>query len=91
MYEQDPILADLVIALSLFVSGAQRSQEFVRDEIGGALEMYPDGDGFPNRAVYEELEVATACYRPGGGQFMYDEEQMEAICERALSVLNPGM
>jgi hypothetical protein len=81
----------LAALLSRFVSGDDRSQELAR-RIGDVLaEAYPDPEAFPGgREAYEDLEVAAACYRPGGGQFMYDEAQMAAICADAFDRLKRG-
>lgn len=87
----DARLNKLTELLRRFLDGGDRSQEFVRGEIGGFLDnAFPSGEGFPNADLYEELEVAVACYRPGGGQFMYDEEQMVAILALCLRRLGPS-
>jgi hypothetical protein len=54
-------------------------------------DRFPGGEGFPGGpALYEDLETAAACFRPGGGEFMYDEGQMAHICRAALAILTPG-
>jgi len=90
MSDEETRFGELKRLLRRFVSGEDRSQRFVREEIGDLPEQrFPGGAGFPDAALFEDLEVAVGCYRPEGGQFMYDEEQMTAICAAILSALEP--
>lgn len=85
MTPQETALAGLAELLYTFSSGRDQSSGLVR-EIDDALTCdFPSGDGFPDSEAFAELEVATACFRPGGGQFMYDEEQMAVVCRYVLA------
>jgi hypothetical protein len=78
---------ELTELLRRFVSGEDRSQPFVRS-IGDVLtEQFTPNVDLPLN-LYEDLEVATACYRPGGGEFMYDEEQLATLFTTALTRLD---
>ena len=76
---------NLTVLMERFLSGEEQSQGFVRGDIGGFLESaFPHGEGFPDADLYEDLDVAIACYRPGGGQFMYDERQVADVFRAVL-------
>ncbi len=78
--------AELVRRLRRFLADEDRSQAFVR-EIGDLLdERVTPGESMP-ADLYEELEVAAACYRPGGGDYMYDEDQLAAVFAGVLGRL----
>ena len=81
-------MRDLTLLLQQFASGKDQSRELVREIDTLLSEKFPGGEGFPDMDAFEELEVAVGCYRPGGGQFMYDEAQMAAICASVLALLN---
>jgi hypothetical protein len=74
--------------LRRFVEGEDQSREFVQEIDTLLTEAFPGGTGFPDADAFEDLEVAVACYRPGGGQFMYDEEQMAAVCASVIARIN---
>ena len=78
-------LTALVRLLERFAAGKDQSREFVREIDALLSDAFPGGAGFPDAAAFEELEVAVACYRPGGGQFMYDESQMASVCAAVLA------
>ncbi|MBC8102451.1 MAG: hypothetical protein H7Z41_07665 [Cytophagales bacterium] len=80
-------MRDLTLLLHQFASGEDQSRELVQRIDTLLSERFPGGEGFPNVEAYEDLEVAIACYRPGGGQFMYDEAQMVLICASALAAI----
>jgi hypothetical protein len=71
--------------LRRFVAGEDQSREIVQAINTVLTEAFPGGEGFLDAETFEELEVATACFRPGGGQFMYDESQMAAVCAAVLA------
>ena len=81
-------LTELTNRLSDFAENRDRSPDVVR-EINAQLERdFAGGEAFPDAEAYTELEVAAACYKPGGGQFMYDEEQMALVCRYVLARLD---
>jgi hypothetical protein len=84
MLEPEHPLKDLKAMLRRFASGEDQSREFVQRIDTLLLEAFPGGAGFPDAETFTDLEVALACYRPGGGQFMYDESQMESVCAAVL-------
>ncbi len=80
-------LEALAELLRRFVAGEDQSREFVKEIDALLTEAFPEGAGFPDAEAFEELEVGVACYRPGGGQFMYDEAQMASVCASVLARL----
>jgi hypothetical protein len=78
-------LEALAALLQRFAAGEDQSRELVHAIDTLLTEAFAGGAGFPDADVFEDLEVAVACYRPGGGQFMYDEEQMAAVCANVLT------
>ena len=42
---------------------------------------------FPGRNEIQDFVTDFACYRPGGGEFLYDENAMVKKCEELLTVL----
>lgn len=80
---------DLEAMLHQFASGEDQSRELVQKIDTLLSEAFPNGEDFPSAGAYEDLELAIACFRPGGGQFMYDEAQMATLCASVLSRLNP--
>ena len=81
-------LTELTNRLQTFAENRDRSADLVR-EIDTLLSRdFPNGEGFPDAEAFTELEFAAACYKPGGGQFMYDEEQMAVVCRFVLARLD---
>ena len=81
-------LTELTNRLTDFAENRDRSADLVR-EINAQLERdFANGEAFPDTEAYTELEVAAACYKPAGGQFMYDEEQMALVCRYVLARLD---
>lgn len=70
--------------------GARPTRDDARELQTFLEERFPGGEGFPDATLYEDLETAAACFRPGGGEFMYDEAQMANICRDVLARLRPG-
>ena len=89
MQDKTENLATLSGLLVNFASGKDQSRECVQQIDALLTDSFPNGDGFPDADAYEDLELAVACFRPGGGQFMYDEAQMASICASVLARLNP--
>jgi hypothetical protein len=42
---------------------------------------------FPDDDRFERLETILASYRPGGGEFLFNEQALEEECLRLLSCL----
>jgi hypothetical protein len=79
-------MEEFAAKLRCFISGEDRSPGFVRS-INDLLYAVTPQDIPLTTDLYEDLEIATACFRPGGGQFMYDEEQVAAIFAAVLERL----
>ena len=80
-------LDELSELLQAFASGRDRSTDLVRQMDEQLSRDFPNGEGFPDAEAFAELETATACFKPGGGQFMYDEAQMALVCRYVLARL----
>lgn len=70
--------------LRRFIDGDDRSVEWA-GEAGVAFESV-----FGEQEPYNSFVLALASYRPGGGEYLYDEEQMLEKCERTLEILWSG-
>ena len=62
-------LEDICKLLEIFIRGDNRSLEFA-GQIGVVL------DDFSADELLNDYRVSLAMYCPGGGEFLYDEEQM---------------
>jgi hypothetical protein len=69
--------------LQSFVCGRDRTPAFV-DQIAGLLIHAPE---FHDTELYDELIDAVTCYRPGGGEGLYDEEAVASAFRDALHEL----
>lgn len=69
------LLADL---METFVSGRDRSMAHV-DRIEGLLIEH-----FQDSELFEELSPAVASYRPGGGEYLIDEDSLASEFRYAL-------
>lgn len=67
--------------LRRFVSGADRSAE-----LAGELEVAID-TLFPDGEDWQDLVHALASYRPAGGTYLYDAQQIVPKCEWAIEAL----
>lgn len=70
--------------LRSFVRGDDRSLAFA-----GALENALDR-AFPDDDECQDLVLALASYRPGGGEYLYDEEEISKQCRRIIPRICPG-
>lgn len=77
----DPKVEKVCTLLKQFVEGTDRSLEFA-----GRLEVAID-EAFPDDDDLKDLVLALACYQPGGGPFLYNEEQILRMCQSALASL----
>ena len=73
------LLQQLRQMLKAFVGGTDPSIRAANEIEGFLLENFPDDDGF------EDLLIALACYRPGGGDNLYDENSIRQVCNDALN------
>ncbi len=74
-------LQELIRTAGAFVNGGDRSMQAGRVIEGLIAELFPDDDRF------EDAVVALASYRPGGGDFLYDETRMAKVLEAMLRIL----
>ena len=70
--------------LRQFVRGDDRSLAFA-----SALEVALD-KAFPDDDECQDMVLALASYRPGGGEYLYDEEDISKRCRRILARLCPA-
>jgi len=54
------------------------------------LEVLLD-DAFPDDPLVQECVEILACYRPGGGEFLFDEKQIEPHLQRLRAHLGVGV
>ena len=74
--------AHIVELLRRFTSGQDRSLK-----LAGRLEVAID-EAFPEDEEWQDLMVDLAMYRPEGGPYLFNEEQMLAKCKRGLERLS---
>lgn len=74
-------MLDVRELLRRFVDGEDRSVTAARQLEGALAERFPDDERF------EDLLDALASYRPGGGEFLYDEKRIVPLCRAALESL----
>lgn len=74
-------LSRLEKMLVSFVNGVDRSLPFANKIEGVLIQDFPEDDEF------EELLVALASYRPGGGDYLYDETGLSKVCSEALRIV----
>lgn len=79
MSDNPPSLAQIKEMLEKFVSGRDRSMALAR-----RLEVALDR-AFPEDERFEDLVLALASYRPGGGELLYSEETIHPLCKAALA------
>jgi hypothetical protein len=71
-------LETLVDMMEMFVSGGDRSLAFAQQ-----MEALTVGPLRSDRRL-EDFQAALAAYRPGGGDFLLDEEALSFACREAL-------
>ena len=74
-------LQRITLLLERFISGERRSREDSRE-----IEVSLD-DAFPDDDEIQDFVTDFASYRPGGGDFLYDEAAMEKKCRELLAAL----
>lgn len=79
-----------------FVSNREQLREGLRDFVenrdrslaaAGRLEVALDAL-FPEDEAMQDVVLALASYRPGGGEFLYDEHAISKLCLWVLSQLD---
>ena len=55
----------------------------------GRLEVALDAS-FPENEAMQDVVLALASYRPGGGDFLYDENAIAKMCQWVLTQLEPA-
>ena len=68
-------------AIERIVKGKDRS-------LAAAAALESEIAKVPDDGRFEELEHILASYRPGGGEFLFDEEKLEQECVRVLKLLD---
>jgi len=66
----DQATSELRVMINRFLSGEDRSLRFANQ-----IERYLD-EHFRGTPIYEELIEPLATYRPGGGEFLIDENDL---------------
>jgi hypothetical protein len=69
----------LLELMEAFVRGNDRSLD-----LAGKIEVGLE-DLFNDQAPFSDLSLALASYRPGGGPYLYDEEQISSMMKRVVS------
>lgn len=59
----------------------------VSQELAGRIEVALD-ELFADDARFEDLVLALASYQPGGGEFLYDTDDVAKMCHRAAALIN---
>jgi len=65
--------------LQTFVEGRAQSILAANEIERVLLESFPDDDGF------EDLLIALASYRPGGGEYLYEQNSIRSVVSNALA------
>jgi hypothetical protein len=76
---------EILDLLREIISGEDRSTDIARHLNGVILAAHPDADDDPR---FEQLMFVLACYRPGGGEYLYNAEQLADECRRVLARLS---
>ena len=74
----------LLDMLEVFVAGGNRSREYVGDIENLLTEELRDS------AVFEDLTVPVASYRPEGGDFLYDQDALSRVFRNVLKEAGRG-
>jgi hypothetical protein len=75
------IKSTLLELMQRFVNGGDRSLA-----LAGEIEVGLD-EVFGEREPFADLSLALASYRPGGGEYLYDEEQIITQMRYAMQQL----
>jgi hypothetical protein len=67
-----------------FVSGRDRSMALAAEIEVSLAEVFGEQEPFP------DLSLALASYRPGGGEYLYNEEQIVIRMKRAIDQITAG-
>lgn len=72
--------APLIPLMRDFISGSSHSMSLAR-EIEGIIATQLDEEGW----VYQELEYALSVFSPGGGEHLYDEDDLSRLFRYVLN------
>jgi hypothetical protein len=75
------VLEQLHLLLDKFIKGENQSLNFAEEIEGTIAENYPDDERF------NELLDVLASYRPGGGEFLFDESRVVQECKNVVKLL----
>jgi hypothetical protein len=68
----------LLELMERFASGKDRSTDLASEIEVGLEEIFGD------REPFADLSLALASYQPGGGEFLYGEQEMVALMKRVI-------
>jgi hypothetical protein len=72
---------EIVRILEEIAQGASLEQAIARDLEEAILAAYPDAD---DDDLFENVLHMLASYEPGGGDYLYNEDQIREECKRVL-------
>jgi hypothetical protein len=75
---------EILNLLRKVANGEDRSREIARNLETAILARYPDAD---DDSRLEQLMYVLASYEPGGGEYLYNSEQLADECCRVLALL----
>jgi hypothetical protein len=71
----------ILYLLKRFVANEERSLNLAGELEGELARVFPEDERF------EDLIDALAAYRPGGGEYLYDDERIATKCNWVISQL----
>jgi hypothetical protein len=71
----------LMLAIEKFIDGRDSSLQAANEIEGLLAELFAEDDRF------EDTVLALASYRPGGGDYLYDEQQMKRVLVQTMGLL----
>ena len=74
----------VISLLEEIVSGKDRGETIARSLVTAILVQFPDAD---DDKRFEDLMHILASFKPGGGEFLYGEEQLAKECAWTLGEL----
>ena len=77
-------VTEICLLMRSFVEGKDRSPS-IAGQLEVALDRY-----FPADDQCQDLVLVLASYRPGGGEYLYDERAIAQLCEKLLERLCSG-
>lgn len=74
-------VSELCMLLEKFINGENQSINFAAEIETAFAETFPEDERF------DDLMDILASYHPGGGELLYDENQLKKECEWVLNLL----